>query len=155
MGRWKKTLIVVSRDRDFLNFVSTDVIHLHNEKIHFYRGDFEAFESRSEKKCKETNKMFEVYEKQLKAAKHGGSKTTKRKGKGKTVDDDEEVVEAPNNGEIIVWSFTFQNLQNSHHLFFRLLKLVLSIPGERISNLVMSMWVLTCEQKLQLLGPMA
>ena len=45
-------------------------------------------------------------------------KTTKRKGKGKTVDDDEEVVEAPKNGEIIVCSFTFQNLQNSHHLFF-------------------------------------
>ena len=70
-------------------------------------------------------------------------KKTKRKGKGKIVDDDEEVVDTPKNGEIIVWSFTFQNLLNSHHLFFSLLKLLSNITGERFSNLVMSMWVLT------------
>ena len=75
--------------------------------------------------------MFDVYEKQLKDAKHGGSraqqekvkdletfvasiKTTKRKGKRKIVDDDEEVVEAPKNGYIIVWSFTFQKGHKTH-----------------------------------------
>lgn len=38
--RWKKTLIVVSHDRDFLNSVTTDIIHLHDYKLHFYRGNF-------------------------------------------------------------------------------------------------------------------
>ncbi len=35
--RWKKTLVVVSHDRDFLNSVTTDIIHLHDLKLHFYR----------------------------------------------------------------------------------------------------------------------
>ena len=35
--RWKKTLVVVSHDRDFLNNVTTDIIHLHDLGLHFYR----------------------------------------------------------------------------------------------------------------------
>ena len=38
--RWKKTLIVVSHDREFLNSVTTDIIHLHDERLHYYRGNF-------------------------------------------------------------------------------------------------------------------
>ena len=59
------------------------------------------------------------------------------------VDNDEEHVEAYKNGEIVVWSFTSQNLLNSHRLFFSLLKLLSAIAGERFSDLVMSMWVVT------------
>lgn len=51
--RWKKTLIVVSHDRDFLNSVTTDVIHLHDRKLHFYRGNFAQFEEMYEQKRKE------------------------------------------------------------------------------------------------------
>lgn len=40
LQRWKKTLIVVSHDRDFLNTVTTDIIHLHDLKLHYYRGNF-------------------------------------------------------------------------------------------------------------------
>ena len=40
LQRWKKTLIVVSHDRDFLNMVTTDIIHLHDLKLHYYRGNF-------------------------------------------------------------------------------------------------------------------
>ena len=40
LQRWKKTLIVVSHDRDFLNSVTTDIIHLHDLKLHYYRGNF-------------------------------------------------------------------------------------------------------------------
>ena len=35
--RWKKTLVVVSHDRDFLNSVCTDIIHLHDEKLLAYK----------------------------------------------------------------------------------------------------------------------
>ena len=37
--RWKKTLVVVSHDRDFLNNVTTDIVHLHDLGLHFYRRD--------------------------------------------------------------------------------------------------------------------
>ena len=40
LTRWKKTLVVVSHDRDFLNTITTDIIHLHDLRLHFYRGNF-------------------------------------------------------------------------------------------------------------------
>lgn len=70
--RWKKTLIVVSHDREFLNSVTTDIIHLHDLKLHFYRGNFAQFEEMYEQKRREVNKTFEKYEKQIKAAKQSG-----------------------------------------------------------------------------------
>ncbi|WOK96559.1 hypothetical protein Cni_G05266 [Canna indica] len=109
--RWKKTLVVVSHDRDFLNTVCNEIIHLHDLKLHVYRGNFDDFESGYEQKRKETNKKFEIYEKQMKAAKKTGSKAkqdkvderakyvaskaAKNKAKGKVEDDDAPPPEAP------------------------------------------------------------
>ena len=109
--RWKKTLVVVSHDRDFLNTVCTEIIHLHDFKLHFYRGNFDDFESGYEQRRKEMNKKFENYEKQIKAAKRSGSRVqqekvkdrakfnatkeaSKSKAKGKA-DKDEPLPEAP------------------------------------------------------------
>ncbi|XVF04843.1 hypothetical protein REPUB_Repub05bG0120300 [Reevesia pubescens] len=108
--RWKKTLVVVSHDRDFLNTVCTEIIHLHDMKLQFYRGNFDDFESGYEQRRKEMNKKFEIYEKQVKAAKRSGNrvqqekvkdrakfaaaKEAKNKGKGK-IDEDEFHAEAP------------------------------------------------------------
>ncbi|KAE8683690.1 ABC transporter F family member 4 [Hibiscus syriacus] len=109
--RWKKTLVVVSHDRDFLNTVCTEIIHLHDLKLQFYRGNFDDFESGYEQRRKEMNKKFEIYEKQVKAAKRSGNRVqqekvkdrakfaaakeaAKNKGKGK-IDEDEAPVEAP------------------------------------------------------------
>lgn len=109
--RWKKTLVVVSHDRDFLNTVCTEIIHLHDQKLHFYRGNFDDFESGYEQRRKEMNKKFEIYEKQVKAAKRSGNRVqqekvkdraksaaakeaSKNKAKGK-VDEDEPLPEAP------------------------------------------------------------
>ncbi|KAH6804622.1 general control non-repressible 4 [Perilla frutescens var. frutescens] len=109
--RWKKTLIVVSHDRDFLNTVCNEIIHLHDLKLHLYRGNFDDFESGYEQRRKEMNKKFETYDKQMRAAKKSGSRTqqekvkdrakfnaakeaSKSKGKG-MVDEDETIKEAP------------------------------------------------------------
>ncbi|KAJ4952547.1 hypothetical protein NE237_029379 [Protea cynaroides] len=109
--RWKKTLVVVSHDRDFLNTVCSDIIHLHDLKLHFYRGNFSEFESGYDQRRKEMNKKFEIYEKQVKAAKRSGNRAqqekvkdrakfaaakeaSKNKAKGK-VDEDESAPEVP------------------------------------------------------------
>jgi ATP-binding cassette subfamily F protein 1 len=109
--RWKKTLVVVSHDRDFLNSVCNEIIHLHDFKLHLYRGNFDEFESGYEQRRKEMNKKFETYEKQIKAAKRSGNRAqqekvkdrakfnaakeaSKSKAKGK-VDEDEPLPEAP------------------------------------------------------------
>ncbi|KAF8091135.1 hypothetical protein N665_0452s0006 [Sinapis alba] len=110
--RWKKTLVVVSHDRDFLNTVCTDIIHLHDQNLHFYRGNFDGFETGYEQRRKEMNKKFEIYDKQVKAAKRSGNRAqqekvkdkakfaatkeaSKSKGKGKAVDEDGPAPEAP------------------------------------------------------------
>lgn len=107
--RWKKTLVVVSHDRDFLNTVCNEIIHLHDLKLHMYRGNFDDFESGYEQRRKEMNKKFETYDKQVKAAKRANNqkqqekvkekakfavKEAKKKAKGK-LDEDEEIAEAP------------------------------------------------------------
>ena len=79
LTRWKKTLIVVSHDRDFLNTVTTDIIHLHDLKLHFYRGHFGQFEEMYDQRRREVNKAAEKYEKQIKAAKKTGSKAAQDK----------------------------------------------------------------------------
>ncbi|PIA31995.1 hypothetical protein AQUCO_04700104v1 [Aquilegia coerulea] len=109
LGRWKKTLVVVSHDRDFLNTVCTEIIHLHDEKLQVYRGNFDDFETGYEQRRKEMNKKFEIYDKRVKAAKRTGSrvqqekvkekvkfaaKDASKKNKGK-VDEDELLGEAP------------------------------------------------------------
>lgn len=75
LTRWKKTLIVVSHDREFLNSITTDIIHLHDERLHYYRGNFAQFEEMYEQRRREVNKEFEKYQKQMKAAKKSGSKS--------------------------------------------------------------------------------
>ncbi|CAK9157430.1 unnamed protein product [Ilex paraguariensis] len=108
--RWKKTLVVVSHDRDFLNTVCNEIIHLHDLKLHLYRGNFDEFESGYEQRRKEMNKKFEIYDKQLKAAKRSGNRAQQekvrdraksaaarevsKKAKGR-VDEDEPLLEAP------------------------------------------------------------
>eukprot|EP00899_Mesostigma_viride_P021468 jgi/Mesvir1/29322/Mv01577-RA.1 len=78
--RWKKTLVVVSHDRDFLNTACTDIIHLFEQQLHYYRGNYNAFEEMFDQKKAMANKVYEKYEKQLKAAKaQGVSKADREK----------------------------------------------------------------------------
>lgn len=66
--RYKKTLVVVSHDRGFLNEVTTDIIHLHDEGLHYYRGNFASFEDMYEQRRRAANKEFEKFEKKMKSA---------------------------------------------------------------------------------------
>ena len=70
---------MVSHDRDFLNSVTTDIIHLHDQRLHGYRGNFAQFEDMYEQKRKEVNKVADKFEKQMKAAKKSGSRATQDK----------------------------------------------------------------------------
>ena len=45
LQRYEKTVVVVSHDRTFLNQVVTHIIHLHQQQLVYYRGDYNAFET--------------------------------------------------------------------------------------------------------------
>ena len=74
LQRWKKSLVVVSHDREFLNTVCSDIIHLHDLKLSTYRGNCAQFESMYTQRRTEANRQFEKFEKQLKAAKASGGR---------------------------------------------------------------------------------
>lgn len=69
---WKKTLIVVSHDQSFLDNVCTDVIHLYQQKLYYYRGNYSQFKKMHLQKKKEFIKEYEKQEKKLKELKQGG-----------------------------------------------------------------------------------
>ena len=51
VNEWKGTLLVVSHDRAFLNQVATDIVHMHSERLDYYKGDFDQFyETRGERR---------------------------------------------------------------------------------------------------------
>ncbi|KAL4652227.1 hypothetical protein ACB094_01G191500 [Castanea mollissima] len=151
--RWKKTLVVVSHDRDFLNTVCTEIIHLHDFKLHFYRGNFDDFESGYEQRRKEMNKKFETYEKQIKAAKRSGSRAqqekvkdrakfnaakeaSKSKAKGK-VDEDEPLPEAPKKWRDYSVEFHFPEPTELTPPLLQLIEVSFSYPNRadfRLSN---------------------
>ncbi|XP_074270278.1 ABC transporter F family member 4-like [Silene latifolia] len=151
--RWKKTLIVVSHDRDFLNTVCVEIIHLHDMKLHMYRGNFDDFESGYEQRRKEMNKEFEKYDKQLKAAKRSGNqlqqkkvqekakftqekKASKSKAKGK-VDEDEPQAEAPRKWRDYTVEFHFPEPTELTPPLLQLIEVSFSYPSRpdfRLSN---------------------
>jgi ATP-binding cassette subfamily F protein 3 len=65
LNSWPYTLVVVSHARDFINNVATDIVHLTNQKLYYYKGNYDEFErSRSERakllskqKAAQTKKM--------------------------------------------------------------------------------------------------
>ncbi|XP_043720216.1 ABC transporter F family member 4 [Telopea speciosissima] len=151
--RWKKTLVVVSHDRDFLNTVCTDIIHLHDMKLHFYRGNFDEFESGYDQRRKEMNKKFEIYEKQVKAAKRSGNRVqqekvkdrakfaaakeaSKNKSKGK-VDEDEAPPEVPQKWRDYSVEFHFPEPTELTPPLLQLIEVSFSYPNRedfRLSN---------------------
>ncbi|PHU27959.1 ABC transporter F family member 3 [Capsicum chinense] len=60
--KWPKTFIVVSHAREFLNTVVTDIIHLQNQKLQTYKGDYDTFEKTREEQIKNQQKAFEANE---------------------------------------------------------------------------------------------
>ncbi|XP_027150745.1 ABC transporter F family member 4 [Coffea eugenioides] len=151
--RWKKTLIVVSHDRDFLNTVCNEIIHLHDMKLQYYRGNFDSFESGYEQRRKEMNKKYEIYDKQLKAAKRSGSRTqqekvkdrakfnaaketSKSKAKGKA-DEDEPQHEAPQKWRDYTVEFHFPEPTELTPPLLQLIEVSFSYPNRqdfRLSN---------------------
>lgn len=64
--KWKGTLILVSHARDFLNSVATDIIHLHDQHLTMYHGDYDNFESARAEKIKEAKKQQEASDRKKK-----------------------------------------------------------------------------------------
>ncbi|KAK5868139.1 hypothetical protein PBY51_009179 [Eleginops maclovinus] len=57
---WQSTILVVSHDRNFLNAVVTDIVHLHNQSLDSYRGDYENFIKTKEDRLKNQQREYDA-----------------------------------------------------------------------------------------------
>ncbi|XP_041418199.1 uncharacterized protein LOC495035 isoform X1 [Xenopus laevis] len=57
---WPSTILVVSHDRNFLNAVATDIMHLHSQRLEAYRGNFESFLKTKEERLKNQQREYEA-----------------------------------------------------------------------------------------------
>lgn len=48
LRKWEGTLLVISHNKDFLNNICTDVIHLRDRGLHYYTGNYDAFKRQRE-----------------------------------------------------------------------------------------------------------
>jgi len=63
---WSKTLVIVSHQREFLNAVCTDIIHLNNKKLDYYKGNYAVFEKTRSDRLKSQQRAFEAQQSQKK-----------------------------------------------------------------------------------------
>lgn len=72
LQNWKKTLLIVSHDQYFLDSVCTDIVHLDQQKLHYYRGNYEQFKKMYQQKVREQEKAYNRQQKHLKDLKASG-----------------------------------------------------------------------------------
>lgn len=60
LNNWKGTLFVVSHDRCFLDNVATDILHMVNEQLEAYRGNYAQFLATREERLKNQQREYEA-----------------------------------------------------------------------------------------------
>ncbi|KAI6655884.1 ATP-binding cassette sub-family F member 1-like [Oopsacas minuta] len=123
LQKWKKTLLIVSHDQDFLNNVCSDIIHLDQQKLFYYQGNYNKFKKMYIQRFKQQDKEYTEQQKRIKREKSKGqskakaeakeiqSGKKKRDAKKKIIDSDEEMatnelVEKPREYKV---KFSFPN----------------------------------------------
>lgn len=85
LQNWKKTLLIVSHDQYFLDSVCTDIVHLDQQKLHYYRGNYEQFKKMYQQKVREQEKAYNRQQKHLKDLKASGQSRKQAEEKTKAV----------------------------------------------------------------------
>eukprot|EP00095_Tigriopus_kingsejongensis_P009241 maker-scaffold495_size155559-snap-gene-0.33 protein:Tk09241 transcript:maker-scaffold495_size155559-snap-gene-0.33-mRNA-1 annotation:"atp-binding cassette sub-family f member 1-like" len=85
LQNWKKTLLIVSHDQSFLDNVCSDIIHLDQCKLWYYKGNYSMFKKMVVQKRRELLKDFEKQEKRIRDLKASGSSKKKAEAKTKEV----------------------------------------------------------------------
>jgi ATP-binding cassette subfamily F protein 1 len=75
---YKKTLLIVSHDQSFLDNVCSDIIHLDQCKLWYYKGNYSMFKKMELQKRRERIKDYEKQERRLKEMKNSGAMSKKK-----------------------------------------------------------------------------
>jgi len=62
---FQNTVFIVSHAREFLNAVCTDIVHIDNQKLIYYKGNYDNYESQREANFMRQEKEYETQQKQM------------------------------------------------------------------------------------------
>ena len=66
LQQYRGTLLLISHDRDFIDAVADGIVHLHQQKLTLYSGNYEAFERRRAERLAQQQSLFEQQQAQIK-----------------------------------------------------------------------------------------
>lgn len=72
LQKWKKTLLIVSHDQDFLNSVCQEILSLESKKLITYKGNYDSYKELQEVRKKQLLKDYEKQEKRIRELKSKG-----------------------------------------------------------------------------------
>lgn len=82
LQKYPHTIMVVSHDRDFLNYVATDILHVFQQKLVHYKGNYYSFEKGYNSMLEQYQKDYEKQQKRLKQLQQSGKITHNVEKKG-------------------------------------------------------------------------
>lgn len=65
LNAYKDTAVIVSHDRHFLDNVATDIIQLQTQKLHYYRGNYSAFNDSAREQRLAQQRAYEAQQRQI------------------------------------------------------------------------------------------
>ena len=72
LQKWKKTILIVSHDQDFMDSVCTDIIAVDQKQLFYFRGNWSLYKEQQEQHMLKMKKAWEKQEKELRALKKAG-----------------------------------------------------------------------------------
>lgn len=86
--------MIVSHDQEFLNNTTTDIIHVWDQKLHYYKGSYDHFKYVFEKKMEDRWMIYEKNQKLLKEAQKTKKKMNREEKKNKNVEKVKEKIQS-------------------------------------------------------------
>ena len=66
LKRYPGTLIIISHDRDFIDNVASEIVHIESKKLNLYKGNYSGFERQRSEKLALQQANFEKQQRQIK-----------------------------------------------------------------------------------------
>ncbi len=98
LKRYPGTLIVISHDRDFIDNVAKEIVHIETKKLHLYKGNYSGFERQRSEKLALQKANFEKQQRQIK---HIQSFITRFKAKASKAKQAQSRIKQLSNMEIV------------------------------------------------------
>jgi ATP-binding cassette subfamily F protein 1 len=149
LRKYKKTLLLVSHDREFLTTIVTDIIDLRDKKLNYYKGNYEAFEKNLQANKKKEAKERKLKEKEIIKAQTAQREKDRKKLKEVKKETGGKVEKAPKDYSVC---FLFRDPPKLKIPVLQIRNASFHYPG--VPNIFSDLELnIDCESKIAIVGP--